>query len=96
MAVQPGTGSTKLLQIADAAVSTVERRGTTISVIGWIGFAAVCADYARILDLPTLLAVPLWAAAIVSFFRWAIWEGFLKERVVKAIDAARSSDGGGA
>lgn len=83
-----GTRRTTLRQVAKA-VDLVDRYKTPIATLGWLAFAAICADYADFIDLPTLLAVPAWIAATLNILRWALWEGLLKARVVRAIEATR-------
>jgi hypothetical protein len=52
-----------------------------VSAVGWTCFALVCADYARFVDLPTILLVPFWAGVVLNLLRWAVWEGMVKPRL---------------
>ena len=58
----------------------VERLKPVITVMGWLGFALVTADYAGFIDLPVLVYIPLWLAIVTSILRWALWEGLIKPR----------------
>jgi hypothetical protein len=68
----------------------VERLKPVITVMGWIGFALVTADYAGFIDLPVLIQIPLWLAIVTSILRWALWEGLIKPRV--KVPAVKGSD----
>jgi hypothetical protein len=52
-----------------------------VAIVTWTCFALVCADYARFIDLPTILVVPFWAGVVLNVLRWTVWEGMLKPRV---------------
>lgn len=52
-------------------------------IAGWVCLALISADYARVIDLPTIIAVPVWLSGIVSGARYAIWWGVLKPRFAR-------------
>ena len=63
-----------------------------VSIVTWTSFAVVCADYARFIDLPTILVVPFWVGVVLNVLRWTVWEGTVKRKVqarIKAEDDAR-------
>lgn len=64
----------------------IERLKPVITVMGWIGFALVTADYAGFIDLPVLVYIPLWIAIVASICRWALWEGLIKQKVAASRD----------
>jgi hypothetical protein len=56
-----------------------------VSIITWTSFAVVCADYARFIDLPTLVVLPFWAGVVLNLLRWTVWEGMVKQRVLSRV-----------
>lgn len=64
----------------------IERLKPVITVMGWIGFVLVTADYAGFIDLPVLVYIPLWIAIVASICRWALWEGLIKPKVTESLD----------
>jgi hypothetical protein len=58
-----------------------------VSIVSWTCFALVCADYARFIDLPTVLLVPFWGGVILNVLRWAVWEGMVKPRLAAKLAA---------
>lgn len=64
----------------------------TLNVVGWVSFALISADYARFIDLPTVVVIPLWCGVLFNLFRWALWEGMIKPRLPAATDRSAISD----
>jgi hypothetical protein len=49
-----------------------------VSFITWTSFGIVCADYARFIDLPTIIVVPFWIGVILNMLRWTLWQSWIK------------------
>lgn len=81
----------RIVEQASGAAVHVERLKPAITVMGWVGFALISADYAGFIDLPVLVQIPLWLALVTSICRWALWEGLIKPRVTAAIDKPQDS-----
>lgn len=81
-----------LLEQARAVNGWFAANERLVSIVGWVCFAVVCANYAGLIKLPTLVAVPLWAGVIANFLRWGIWEALLKPKVERAM-TERAKDG---
>ncbi len=71
----------RLAEHASRLASHAERVKPALTVVGWIGFALVTADYAGFVDIPVIIAIPLWLGIAASICRWALWEGLLKPRI---------------
>lgn len=71
----------RIVEHASRVAVQVERLKPTITMMGWVGFALVSADYAGFIDLPVLVQIPLWLAIVTSLCRWALWEGLIKPRL---------------
>lgn len=70
----------------------IERLKPVITVMGWVGFALVTADYAGFIDLPVLVQIPLWLAIVASICRWALWEGLVKPKLTAPPEKALAPD----
>lgn len=70
----------------------IERLKTAITLVGWLGFALVTADYAGFIDLPVLIQIPLWLAIVTSICRWALWEGLIKPKLTAPPEKALAPD----
>lgn len=64
------------------------RHSRAFNIVGWTCVAVVSADYARFIDLPTIVTVPFWAGAVLNVLRWGVWEGMMKPRMAAAAAAA--------
>lgn len=66
-----------------------------VVIVTWTCFGVVCADYARFIDLPTILVIPFWAGVVLNVLRWTIWEGLVKPKVQRRIaeEAAKPPPG---
>lgn len=67
-----------ILDIAMRIDRQALRFRSALNVVSWACFAIITADYARFIDLPPLLTIPLWLAVLLNIFRWVIWEGMIK------------------
>ncbi|GAA0653454.1 hypothetical protein GCM10009424_33700 [Sphingomonas ursincola] len=70
----------------------IERLKPAITLVGWVGFALVTADYAGFIDLPVLIQIPLWLAIVTSICRWALWEGLIKPKLTAPPEKALAPD----
>lgn len=71
----------RLVEHAARLAVPIERLKPAITVMGWVGFALVSADYAGFIDLPVIVQIPLWLAIMTSICRWAVWEGLIKPKL---------------
>lgn len=69
-----------LFMLAEHFDRQVHRFRTALNVVGWVCFALITANYARFIDLPALITIPLWLGVLLNVFRWAIWEGMLRPK----------------
>jgi hypothetical protein len=60
------------------------RHSRAFNVVGWTCFAVVSADYARFINLPTIVTLPFWAGVVLNVLRWGVWEGMVKPRIEAA------------
>ena len=61
----------------------LDRHRRAFAVATWGVFAVICADYARFIDLPDLLKIPVWTAGILTGLRYALWDGLIWPRIRK-------------
>lgn len=59
---------------------------TLLSVVGWVSFIMITADYAGFINLPPFLSIPLWLGAILSILRWGIWEAMVKPQILARVE----------
>lgn len=69
-----------------------QRHNRIINLIGWMCFAVISANHAHLIDLPTFVAVPLWAGFIGNLLRWGLWEGLLKPKAHSAMMNGTGAD----
>ena len=74
----PRPGMIDLLARADRRA---ERHRRWIAGASAIAFWLVCADYARFIDLPNIVTVPVMVTGILTGMRYALWEGWLQPKV---------------
>lgn len=82
----------RLIDHATRLAVQAERLKPVITLMGWIGFALVSADYAGFIDLPVLVYIPLWLAIVTSICRWALWEGLIKPKLTAPPEKALAPD----
>ena len=70
-----------LLNIVTLIDHQAHRFRSVLNVLGWVCFGIITADYARFINLPALVIIPLWLGILINIFRWAIWEGMVKPHV---------------
>jgi hypothetical protein len=70
-----------LLSIVPRIDLEASRYRSALNVLGWVCFGIITADYARFINLPALVIIPLWLGVLINIFRWAIWEGMVKPHV---------------
>jgi len=63
-----------------------------VAIVSWTCFALVCADYARFIDLPTIVMIPSWAGVVANVLRWGVWEGMVKPKVEARIAEAAGGE----
>lgn len=76
----------RIVERASRVAVHIDRLKPFITVMGWIGFALVTADYPGFIDLPVLVYIPLWIAIVASICRCALWEGVIKPKVAASLD----------
>lgn len=54
-----------------------------VRILTGLCFAAISADYAGFIDLPTIVVVPFWIGVIFNMLRWTLW----RSRIKPLIDA---------
>lgn len=78
-------------------VSRVDRQAhrfrRVLSGVGLVCFVLITADYARFIDLPAVVIVPLWLGVLLNMLRWAIWEGMIKPSLQLSSEKDSKLDG---
>jgi len=77
--------------------SSVDRQAhgfrRVLNVVGIVCFVLITADYARFIDLPAVVVVPLWLGVLLNMLRWAVWEGVVKPSIQKSSPKESRLDG---
>lgn len=73
----------------------VERHSRLVAIGTWTAFAVVCAHYARFIELPEIVVLPVMVTGILSGLRYAIWDGWLKRRLDARTRAAETVENAG-
>ena len=60
----------------------------------WICMAFIWADYARFIDLPTILKVPFWIGVFAGVLRWTVWHTFVRRWLMARIAEAEKAPAG--
>ncbi len=67
-----------------------------VSIVTWTCFGIVCADYARFIDLPTIVVIPFWIGVIVNVLRWTLWQSMIKPLIdARMAEPASGSEAAG-
>ena len=67
-------------RLETALYRAVERHKTSLNIAGWLCFAAVCADYARFIELPDIVMIPTAIGGMLTAVRVVVWESFVEPR----------------
>lgn len=73
-----------MITIASSVDRQAHRFRRVLNVVGIVSFVLITADYARFIDLPAVVVVPLWLGVLLNMLRWAIWEGMVKPWIQKS------------
>lgn len=68
----------RIITIASRFERLAHRFRLVLNLVGIVCFVLITADYARFVDLPSIVTVPLWLVVLLNMFRWAIWEGIVR------------------
>lgn len=59
----------------------IRRNGRKVAAVQWACFVITCASYAGFIRLPEL-SIPAFVGLVLTLFRYAVWESWLRQRVV--------------
>lgn len=83
----------RIISIASSVGRQAHRFRRVVNVVGIVCFVLITADYARFIDIPAIVVVPLWLGVFLNMLRWAIWEGMVKPSIQKSSQKDSRLDG---